>query len=111
MGVSKQSGSRNHQERTVSLSPSSGKIGEEVTVSTNRLFSNTLFLIGFGALGGNQEILSEVMTDEDGNLEAIVSVPLWASNDLDNFFFVASGDGLQQPIAYSEEFEIIETQC
>jgi|TARA_B110000263_G_scaffold245007_1_gene253916 hypothetical protein len=111
MGVSEQSGTVNNQERIVSLSPSSGKIGEEVTVSTDRLFSNTLFLIGFGALGGNQEILSEVLTDEEGNLETTVSVPLWASNDLDNFFFVASGDGLQQPIAYSEEFEIIEAQC
>ena len=110
MGVSEQSGTVNNQERIVSLSPSSGKIGEEVTVSTDRLFSNTLFLIGFGALGGNQEILSEVLTDEEGNLETTVSVPLWASNDLDNFFFVASGDGLQQPIAYSEEFEIIEAQ-
>ena len=111
MEVSKQSDIVDNQERIVSLSPSSGKIGEKIAVSTDRLFSNTLFLIGFGALGGNQEILSEVMTDEDGNLEAIVSVPLWASRDLDNFFFVASGDGLQQPIAYSEEFEIIETRC
>ena len=98
-----------NQERSVSVSPSSAKIGEEVAVSIGQLFPNTLFLIGFGALGGNQEILSEITTNSDGELEGIVTVPIWATSDLANFFFVASGDGLQQPIAYSEEFEIIDS--
>ena len=99
-----------NQERSVSVSPSSAKIGEEVTVSIGQLFPNTLFLIGFGALGGNQEILSEITTKTDGQLEGILTVPIWDTSDLANFFFVASGDGLQQPIAYSEEFEIIDSQ-
>ena len=74
----------------------------------SQLFSDTLYLIGFGALGGNQEILAEVTTDIEGGFEETVTVPLWAQSHLANFFFVASGDGLQQPIAFSEEFQVIE---
>ena len=96
------------QEMGLSVSPPAGPPGRMVTVEMSRLPPSTSVYIGFGALGGNQELLDLVDSDANGYLIATVQIPSWATQDLRNFFFIAHDDERQQPFAYSDEFHVTD---
>ena len=107
MHISRQSRPR-RQEMGPSISPPAGPPGRLVTVEMSQLPPSTSVYIGFGALGGNQELLGLVDTDPNGYLIATVQIPSWATQDLRNFFFLAHDDERQQPFAYSSEFHVTD---
>ena len=107
MHISRQSRPR-RQEMGPSISPPAGPPGRLVTVEMSQLPPSTSVYIGFGALGGNQELLGLVDTDPNGYLIATVQIPSWATQDLRNFFFLAHDDERQQPFAYSDEFHVTD---
>ena len=73
------------QEMGPSISPPTGPPGRLVTVEMSRLPPETSVHIGFGALGGNQELLSLVDTDGNGFLITTVQIPSWATQELKHF--------------------------
>ena len=75
---------------------------------STRLPPETSLYIGFGALGGNQELLTTAVTDTNGYLISTVQIPSWATQDLKHFFFIAYDDERQQPFAYSGEFHVTD---
>ncbi len=94
-----------HQERRPEVVPAAAGPGEEVTVSMDRLPYAAVY-IGFGALGGNHQLLTQAETDADGMLSATVSLPAWATADLKHFFFLAGFD--QRPFVTSHEFHVTD---
>ena len=96
------------QEMGPSISPPAGPPGRLVTVEMSRLPPSSSVHIGFGALGGNQELLGLADTDANGYLITTVQIPSWATQDLRNFFFLAHDDERQQPFAYSDEFHVTD---
>ena len=101
-------GRRPVQEMGTSISPPTGPPGRLVTVEMGRLPPETSVHIGFGALGGNQELLSLVDTDGNGFLITTVQIPSWATQGLRHFFFIAHDDERQQPFAFSGEFHVTD---
>lgn len=93
------------QERRPEVVPAAAGPGEEVTVSMDRLPYAAVY-IGFGALGGNHQLLTQAETDADGMLEATVNLPAWATPDLKHFFFLAGFD--QRPFVTSHEFHVAD---
>lgn len=93
------------QERRPEAIPAAARPGEEVTVSMDRLPYAAVY-IGFGALGGNHQLLTQSETDADGMLSATVSLPSWATPDLKHFFFLAGYD--QRPFVTSHEFHVAD---
>ena len=59
--------------------PPSAKPGEEVAIEMEQLPPATPIYIGFGALGGNHQLLTQTTTDDSGNLANPVQVPTWAT--------------------------------
>jgi len=96
------------QEMGPSISPPTGPPGRLVTVEMSRLPPETSVHIGFGALGGNQELLSLANTDGNGFLITTVQIPPWATQDSRHFFFIAHDDERQQPFAFSGEFHVTD---
>lgn len=94
-----------HQERRPEVVPAAAGPGEEVTVSMDRLPYQAVY-IGFGALGGNHQLLTQEETDADGLLSATVRLPDWATPDLKHFFFLAGFD--QRPFTTSHEFHVAD---
>ncbi len=94
------------QERRPSVTPPSAKPGEEVAIEMEQLPPATPIYIGFGALGGNHQLLTQTTTDDSGNLAHPVQVPTWATPDLKHFFFLAFYD--QRPFATSHEFHVAD---
>ena len=97
--------SRMIQERRPEAVPAAARPGEEVTVSMDRLPYAVVY-IGFGALGGNHQLLTQEETDANGLLSATVRLPDWATPDLKHFFFLAGFD--QRPFATSHEFHVAD---
>ncbi len=95
------------QERRPTVTPPAARAGEEVTVSMDRLPYAAVY-IGFGALGGNHQLLTQAETDADGMLSATVSLPAWATADLKHFFFLAGFD--QRPFVTSHEFHVADEE-
>ncbi len=93
------------QERRPEAMPAAARPGEEVTVSMDRLPYAAVY-IGFGALGGNHQLLTQEETDANGLLSATVRLPDWATPDLKHFFFLAGFD--QRPFATSHEFHVAD---
>lgn len=94
-----------HQERRPEVVPAAARPGEEVTVSMDRLPYAAVY-IGFGALGGNHQLLTQEETDGEGLLSATVRLPDWATPDLKHFFFLAGFD--QRPFVTSHEFHVAD---
>ena len=95
------------QNRRPEVAPAAARPGEEVTVSMDRLPYAAVY-IGFGALGGNHQLLTQAETDADGLLSATVALPSWATPNLKHFFFLAGFD--QRPFATSEEFHVADEE-
>ena len=95
------------QERRPEAMPAAARPGEEVTVSMDRLPYAAVY-IGFGALGGNHQLLTQEETDANGLLSATVRLPDWATPDLKHFFFLAGFD--QRPFATSHEFHVADEE-
>ena len=93
------------QERRPEAVPAAARPGEQVTVSMDRLPYAAVY-IGFGALGGNHQLLTQAETDAEGMLSAEVSLPAWATPDLKHFFFLAGFD--QRPFTTSHEFHVAD---
>lgn len=95
------------QNRRPEVAPAAARPGEEVTVSMERLPYAAVY-IGFGALGGNHQLLTQQETDADGLLSATVALPTWATPNLKHFFFLAGFD--QRPFATSHEFHVADEE-
>ncbi len=95
------------QERRPEAVPAAARPGEEVTVSMDQLPYAAVY-IGFGALGGNHQLLTQGETDADGLLSATVRLPNWATPDLKHFFFLAGFD--QRPFVTSHEFHVADAE-
>ncbi len=91
------------QERRPRVVPAAAGPGEEVTVSMERIPFAAVY-IGFGALGGNHQLLGQAEPGTDGLLSAGVRLPDWATPDRKHFFFLAGFD--QRPFATSHEFHV-----
>ena len=96
------------QEVGPAVSPPAGPPGRLVTVEMARLPPETSLYVGFGALGGNQELLARVVTDPNGYLITTVQIPSWATPALKHFFFIAYDDERQRPFAFSGEFHVAD---
>ena len=96
---------KSRQERRPDAVPAAARPGEEVTVSMDRLPYAAVY-IGFGALGGNHQLLTQEETDANGLLSATVRLPDWATPDLKHFFFLAGFD--QRPFTTSHEFHVAD---
>ena len=95
------------QERRPEVVPAAASPGEEVTVSMEQLPFMAVY-IGFGALGGNHQLLTQAEPDADGLLSATVALPSWATPDLKHFFFLAGFD--QRPFVTSHEFHVADEE-
>ena len=95
------------QNRRPEVAPAAARPGEEVTISMERLPLAAVY-IGFGALGGNHQLLTQAETDADGLLSATVNLPAWATPDLKHFFFLAGYD--QRPFTTSHEFHVVNEE-
>ena len=93
------------QERRPEVVPAAARAGEEVTVSMDGLPYAAVY-VGFGALGGNHQLLTQAETDANGLLSATVRLPDWATSDLKHFFFLAGFD--QRPFTTSHEFHVAD---
>ena len=93
------------QERRPEAVPAAARPGEEVTVSMDRLPYAAVY-IGFGALGGNHQLLTQEETNAEGLVSATVRLPNWATPDLKHFFFLAGFD--QRPFVTSHEFHVAD---
>ncbi len=95
------------QERRPEVVPAAASPDEEVTVSMDGLPYAAVY-IGFGALGGNHQLLTQEETNAEGLLSATVRLPNWATPDLKHFFFLAGFD--QRPFVTSHEFHVADEE-
>jgi hypothetical protein len=86
----------------VVVSPSSGGIGDEVTVSASGLRGNAKVAIGAGPPDGDYKVLAETTTNAAGQAEASIIVPEWAKGE-DRLIFVVESERVS---VLSEPFQI-----
>ncbi len=95
------------QERRPRVVPAAAAAGEEVVVSMDGIPYVAVY-VGFGALGGNHQLLTQEETDADGGVSATVRLPDWATPNLKHFFFLAGFD--QRPFVTSHEFHVADEE-
>ena len=88
--------------RIESIDPAYGPPGTRVTVVTRGMPSRTPIRLGAGSIGTGFEAFQELLTTDEGELEAELSVPAWARWDEPLLFIVF--DIYFRPIALSDAF-------
>ena len=88
------------------FSPRSGPVGTDVTVETSDLPAVTPVYLGIGATRSSFEVLSELVTDEYGEMSEVIQIPSWATTDRTHFFVLV--DVYFRPLAVSEAFHVTE---
>ena len=89
------------------FSPRSGAVGTDVTVETRDLPALTPVYLGIGATRSSFEVLTQLVTDENGEMTEVVQVPSWATADRTHFFVLV--DVYFRPLAVSEAFHVTES--
>ena len=84
--------------------PTSGPPGTSVTVRSQSLPALTPIYLGIGAARSSFEVLSELVTDERGELERVVVIPSWATADRSHYFVLV--DVYFRPLAVSRPFHV-----
>jgi hypothetical protein len=77
-----------------------------VTLRTSDLPAVTPIYLGIGATRSSFEVLRELVTDQHGEMSAIVQVPSWATSDRTHFFVLV--DVYFRPLAVSGAFHVTE---
>ena len=93
--------------RTPTFSPASGPSGTVITVETQDLPAVTPVYLGMGATRSSFEVLTQLVTDENGSMRVTVPVPPWATSDRTHFFVIV--DVYFRPLAVSRGFYVTET--
>jgi hypothetical protein len=86
------------------LSPASGAVGSQVTLTAAGLPAGAEIEIGFGAPQESFEVLTRVNADAQGNLSSVVTVPSWAQAGREYRFVIARVD--QPPLGLSRVFRV-----
>ena len=86
------------------FTPQSGPSGTEVTVETHNLPALTPVNLGFGAARSSFEVLTQLVTDEHGEMSEVVQIPSWATTDRTHYFVLV--DVYFRPLAVSEAFHV-----
>ena len=88
------------------FSPRSGPSGTEVTVHTRDLPAVTPVYLGIGATRSSFEVLSQLVTDQCGEMSEVIQIPTWATPDRTHFFVLV--DVYFRPLAVSDGFHVTE---
>ncbi len=86
------------------FTPRSGPSGTEVTVETKNLPALTPVNLGIGAARSSFEVLSQLVTDERGEMSEVVQIPPWATTDRTHYFVLV--DVYFRPLAVSAAFHV-----
>ena len=90
--------------RAPEFAPRSGPAGTAVTLETRDLPALTPIYLGIGATRSSFEVLSELVTDERGEMSEVVRIPTWATTDRTHFFVLV--DVYFRPLAVSDAFHV-----
>lgn len=90
--------------RITTFAPRSGEAGTEVAVQTTSLPALTPVQITIGGTRSGFEVLSQLMTDRDGEISDTVRIPAWTKPDGTYMFIVV--DMYFEPLAASDVFHV-----
>jgi hypothetical protein len=90
--------------RTPVFQPVSGPTGTAVTVRARDLPALTPIYLGFGGTRSSFEVLSELVTDQEGRMQEAVAIPDWATSDRTHYFVLV--DVYFRPLAVSTAFHV-----
>ena len=88
------------------FTPRSGPPGTAVTVEARDLPAVTPVYLGMGATRSSFEVLSQFVTDQNGEMSQVVQIPSWAAPDRTHFFVLV--DVYFRPLAVSEAFHVTD---
>ena len=94
--------------RVPTFNPTSGSPGTMVQVETLDLPAVTPVYLGMGATRSSFEVLTQLVTDENGSINVTVPVPPWATSDRTHFFVIV--DVYFRPLAVSAGYYVTDTE-